>query len=236
MSDVAALADYNDLEALSILSRYRDWIISRFVPYLSGDVVEYGAGIGNVSSHLLPYAAKLDLVEPLAPLARRLSDKFAAEPRVRISQTTTEKSVSETDGGSYDAVVMVNVLEHISDDRHILGELHRVLRNGGHLCLFVPAHAWLYSKYDGIVGHHRRYKLSDLRNLVEGAGFEVVDSRYFDILGVVPWLLAMRMMGRTAISPTLGYVYDRLVVPVGRVIETFFSLPLGKNIILVARK
>jgi SAM-dependent methyltransferase len=40
--------------------------------------------------------------------------------------------------GSFDAVMFNEVLEHIPDDGRALAEAHRVLVDGGHLCIFSP--------------------------------------------------------------------------------------------------
>jgi SAM-dependent methyltransferase len=236
MSEITNLSDHNDLEALSILENYRDWIVSSFSPHLAGTAVEYGAGIGNISTHLLPHVRTLDLIEPYAPLAAKLSEKFSGDSRVRIVPISIEESVAVTASEVYDSVIMVNVLEHIADDGEIMAELHRVLRFKGVLCLFVPAHAALYSAYDRLVGHHRRYALYGLRKLVQDAGFEIIESRYFDILGVAPWWVTMKALGTTRIKPGLGLIYDRLAVPLGRRLEAIVNPPFGKNVILVARK
>ena len=56
----------------------------------------------------------------------------------------------------FDAVVMVNVLEHIQDDAACLTQLHRAIHPGGKLLLFVPAMEFLFSKLDQEFG--RTYK------------------------------------------------------------------------------
>ncbi|MEX0827742.1 MAG: methyltransferase domain-containing protein [Haliea sp.] len=229
-------ADQSDLEALSVLANYRDWIISRFAPYLRGRIVEYGAGIGSISASLVPYAEGIDLVEPFDMLFTKLSAQFDGVARVRLYQQTIAEHANSAADASYDAAVMVNVLEHIEDDCGALVELHRILLPGGTLCLFVPAHQFLYSAYDRLVGHHRRYELPELRTRVCDAGFEITHARYFDILGVPPWLLTMRLLKRTRISSGLALLYDRTAVPVGRTLESLIAPPFGKNVLLIATK
>ena len=52
------------IDALESLDNYRNWMLEEFGPYLSGEVVEIGAGSGSLSEKLLPYSTTLDLVEP----------------------------------------------------------------------------------------------------------------------------------------------------------------------------
>jgi hypothetical protein len=75
-----------------------------------------------------------------------------------------------------------------------------------------------------------------LCTMIADAGFEIVRARYFDLLGIVPWLVSMRLLGQTRIRPGLAKVYDSLAVPVGRAMESALAPPTGKNILVVARK
>jgi len=74
---------------------------------------------------------------------------------------------------SFDAVVALNVLEHIGDDRAALDQMARLLRVGGTLLLEVPAGPGLYDAYDRQLHHFRRYRMPDLVSKVESAGFSV---------------------------------------------------------------
>jgi SAM-dependent methyltransferase len=196
-----------DLQALSVLSNYRDWIVHAFRPYLFGETVEIGAGIGTFSRHLLAYVEKLELVEPSSNLVDDLSMEFSGKVNVTIVSSTVESYISAAPNGSRDSAVFVNVLEHIEDDAEVMSGLFRLLRPGGHLLIFVPALSWLFSALDSAVGHCRRYNKNGLTALMKEAGFEVVSVRYFDLL-----------------------------VPVTRALEAVISPPVGKNLVLVARK
>jgi SAM-dependent methyltransferase len=236
MNSSAAVADFHDLETLSVLTNYRSWIVSAFLPHLGARCIEYGAGIGNISEELRPHVEELHLVEPFERSFLKLSDRYRHDTGVRLTYASLESSVAATADEVFDSAVMVNVLEHIEDDLHVVREIHRVLRKHGALCLFVPAHAFLFSAYDRMVGHHRRYELATLCDRIEQAGFAVVRADYFDCLGVLPWLISMRLFGQTRIAPALAELYDTYAVPIGRRLEAVVKPPFGKNILLIARK
>jgi hypothetical protein len=62
-------------------------------------------------------------------------------------------------------------------------------------------------------------------------------ARYFDVLGVVPYYLVYKLLRQTDISGSTMWGYDRIVVPVSRVLQRVLSRPpLGKNVLLVATK
>lgn len=226
----------SDLEALANLRRYQRWIVDAFRPYLGGEAVEFGSGTGSISELLIPLVERLDLVEPSPNLGRRLDQRFAGNPAVEVHRQTLEAWVAGAPERSCDSAVLVNVLEHIEDDRAALGHLRRILRPGGHLLLMVPALKFLFSDLDVFYGHHRRYNLKELRRRVGDAGLEIVDGRYFDLAGILPWWILNTVMGKTTFNPRLMTVYDTLVVPVTRAVESVVRPPLGKNVILIARR
>jgi SAM-dependent methyltransferase len=130
----------------------------------------------------------------------------------------------------------LDVLEHIEDDREALGHLLRALKPGGKLLVFVPALQILMSKLDKIHGHLRRYHRGELIAKVRDAGGDISTCRYFDLVGVLPWLVLNRVLGSTTFNSSLVYFNDRFVVPVSRAAEQIVDLPFGKNLILVASK
>ncbi len=225
----------HDLETLAGLDNYYGWIIDTFRPHLRGRILEIGAGIGEISHRLLPFAESLDLVEPDADLARRLRERFASAS-VTVAQASLEQHLGQGGEGAWDAVVMVNVLEHVEDDAGALRGLFRALRPGGSLCLFVPALPFLFSRFDREVGHFRRYTRAALGRRIEAAGFRPLKLAYRDAPGVLPWFLLQTLAGSPRLNPTMAHLYDRAFVPVVRLIEQALPMPIGKNLIAVARK
>lgn len=225
-----------DLEVLAGMSNYHAWMMGVFASHVRGTAVEYGAGIGNISMLLAPLAKQLTLVEPSESLIDPLRQRFAGTPNVEIIGEALEPHVGRAADASFDTAVLVNVLEHIEDDRHALANLFRLLSPGGRLLLFVPAMQWLMSDLDRMHGHFRRYQKPDLVAKVASAGGQVLQCRYFDLLGVGPWLLLNKALGATTFNPTLIGIHDRYIVPVSRLIEKVVSPPFGKNLILVAAK
>ncbi len=226
-----------DLEILADMPNYYRWIMKPFYPYLGKRVVEYGAGRGTISNLLASRVGDLELVEPSANLVTVLGQRFADQRRVRISDQSLEAHASQTPDHTVETVVMVNVLEHVEGDAKAVTELYRILKTGGHLCVFVPAMTWLFSDLDRRVGHYRSYQKLGLSKIIEEAGFEIVTIRYMDLIGTFPWWLLHRMLKRTDFgSPAIATVYDRIFVPLNRLIEAIMPLPFGKNILLIARK
>jgi len=77
-----------------------------------------------------------------------------------------------------DAVGFFDVIEHLSDDYSALKHAVAQLKPGGHLIVTVPAIQGLWSDFDDLLGHKRRYSASDLRGLFGRLGLESVALRY----------------------------------------------------------
>jgi hypothetical protein len=108
---------------------------------------------------------------------------------------------------------------------------------GGHVLVFGPAMGWLYSDLDYNAGHYRRYTVASLRRAAVEAGLEIVQIKYLDMLGVLPYWLVYRVMRRQSISGSSMWAYDKVLVPLSRFLQWILPRPpLGKNVIMVARK
>lgn len=234
--DKTVIYEGADLEALATLHHYQRWIVDSFQPFLSGRAIEFGAGIGNISTLIRSHVASLDLVEPSANLVAPLQQRFAGDDGIAIYGEPLETRLPATGDETYHTVILVNVLEHIEDDVGALNEFCRILKPGGHLLLFVPALKFLYSDLDKMVGHFRRYQKPELNERVTNAGFEIIRSRYFDTIGVFPWWFLNTVLGMTGFNPTLVGIYDAVFAPLSRGLESLSPPPFGKNILLAARR
>ena len=89
-----------------------------------------------------------------------------------------------------DLVTCLDVLEHLRHPDRLLAALRRATKGrDGLLIVTVPALPALWSFWDELAGHHRRYTAASLRALLEGAGWHAVDCRYFFHAAVAPlWL------------------------------------------------
>ncbi len=84
--------------------------------------------------------------------------------------------------GSLDAVVALNVLEHVPEDRAVLQQIRRVLRPGGVAVLVVPFNQRLYDFYDRLLEHERRYARRELARKAEAAGLHVTRDTFVGCL------------------------------------------------------
>ena len=193
--------------------------------------------MGTITRRLLDADPDLSIValEPAGNVFGDLASVAALTPRVSAAQQTLREYLAGSPE-PFDAVVYLNVLEHVEDDAGELRLAASALRPGGALLVFGPALEWLYSELDYKAGRYRRYSLRRLHQLARAAGFEILSLRYVDVVGVLPYLVAYRLLRRPSISGSTLWGYDRLLVPVSRLLQRAVPRPpLGKNVVMVAR-
>lgn len=224
-----------ELEAFESAGNYTTWAVSGMQPWIQGSVCEVGAGLGHVTRVLLGLnPRRLVALEPDPQLHARLQTSFVAHTNLTLFHGTLS-DYAVLNNEPMDAVLYVNVLEHIEEDVAELELCHSRLRPGGALLVFVPALQALFSEYDRKVGHFRRYAMPELRRKVESSGFRVLKLRYFDMPGALVWWFACKCFKQRPRAGTMG-LYDRWVVPVTRALERRCTPPFGKNLQLVAIK
>ncbi len=221
------------LDSLRSAVNYQDWIFGMFEPYLGDHVLEVGAGHGDFTEQLLSSGRKVTALELSARCVTLLNERFAGRGGLDIVAGDAQ-ALEPT--AQHDSALLVNVLEHIDDDLRALEQLRTTLRPGGHLLVFVPAFDGLYSDYDRMIGHRRRYRRSHLVMLADRAGFEVVDSRYVNSVGAFVWWLFARRFRRIPTSETLVKIYDKVAVPPLRKAESKRPPRVGQSVLLVARR
>lgn len=227
-----------DLEAMSFAVNYHRWILSIFEPYLGARVVEVGAGTGSFSELLLERRLEsLSLVEPSKAMYQQLCERVAESQNVTTYNDIFENVAEEIRLAERpDSIIYVNVLEHIADDVHELSVINKTLDAGGRIFTFVPALRWLHGSYDRQINHFRRYTRTELEKKCVAAGFKVIESRYFDLFGVLPWWVKYKVLQSNNMEPGAVRFYDQRVVPIAKVLESTLSPPLGKNVLLIGEK
>jgi len=227
-----------EFEALRLATNYRHALLREFEPYLTGDVIEVGAGIGQFTELLLQSkkVTRVTAIEPDASFCQQLQQRLAPNrPSSCIVLNGTVSAVAP--GTSCDAIVSVNVLEHIEDDAGELSGYARLLKERrGALCLFVPARPEIYAPIDKDFGHFRRYTKAGLRQKLQQAGLKIERLHYFNFIGYFGWWFNFCFLRQRSFSESSVRLFDRIIFPIGHAVESrLFRPPFGQSLLTVAR-
>ena len=145
--------------------------------------------------------------------------------------------------GTFDLVTALDVVEHLDDDVAGLKEFRRVLKPDGRILLFVPTFMFLWGVQDDVSHHRRRYRLPELREAVERAGFTVERTTYANITFFLPILLGRKLMSITGLRtesenninvPALNGVFGSIFGAESAALR-YLNLPFGVSGLCVAR-
>src|SRR5436309_11040538 len=148
-----------------------------------------GTGVGLEACGRDGVSCVIDFAGAALPYSRR---RDSALPLVQASLVCLPFG-----SGALDAVLALDVLEHLDDDGVALREIRRVLRPGGVALLNVPAFASLWSEKDAANHHRRRYTRRTLRHAVEEAGLRVERLTYTNAT-LFPAIWCIRQIQRRA--------------------------------------
>jgi SAM-dependent methyltransferase len=191
-------------------------LIARKVrPPAHAQILEIGCATGH-NLEMLARFGDVDAVE-LDAAARTIATQRLGRPvaEARLPQLA---GVPER---SYDVVALLDVLEHVEEDRAALESVARRLKPGGALLLTVPAFPWLWSVHDELNHHKRRYTKRSLRAVIGEAGLRADFMGYFNSI-LFPVAVTRRQIGR--LTGKLDSDDNMPSRPVNAVLQAVFGL------------
>lgn len=223
----------NELELFAHARNWKRYWSSVFSRYLQGDVLEVGAGLG-VNTGSLYNSRGVSRWVALEP-DQRLFDQLrnanlqGVEARLGTLDHVGDKEL-------FDAILYIDVLEHIADDSAEVRRAAEHLKPGGRLLVLAPAHPKLYSQFDSAIGHYRRYTRRSLKAVGERvASLELERLWYLDSCGLLA-SASNRLLLRQSL-PTLAQIlfWDRFLVPCSRLLDPLLLRRCGKSVAAVWR-
>jgi len=234
--ETPAQIDYigEELELFKRAENWKRYVASRLLPFLSGDLLEVGAGIGaNTRYFDRPELTRFVSLEPDGRLCEEYLREQAAgriPSRCELIQGTLE---TLSRGERFDTIVYIDVLEHIEDDQAEFARAYERLRPDGRLCILCPAHNYFYSPFDRAIGHFRRYDKRMFRALSER---QPVRLEYLDSVGMLASAANKLLLRQSYPNEQQIRVWDQLFVRTSRLVDPLLLHALGKSILGVWQK
>lgn len=219
---------------LDLFAEVRNWKAywsSLLRPFITGDVLEVGAGIGSNTAYLDPGSrGRWVCLEPDAQLVERMKDNLAREGSLVRYEVNAGKTESLEPVPQFDTVVYIDVLEHIENDREELEHAAALLRPGGRVIVLSPAHQWLFTPFDAAIGHYRRYNRAQLRAITPPA-LRIEKLIDLDAAGLLLSVANRVLLRQSMPTKSQLQIWDRWVIPVSRVADRCLFHRAGKSII-----
>jgi len=222
---------------------------------ISIDVYSRDCGIAALKDRIAPDASILELgsssgfmlneMRKAFPHSTITGSDFLPDVVARLRSSSSEKitTIDITSNNlpdkSYDAVVALNVFEHINEHEKAAREVLRILKPGGIFYMEVPGGPGLYDSYDASLMHFRRYTRKSARNLLQESGFKIIEQSAIGFLAY-PGFWATKKMNRMRFGIALNEELVRrsihesaeshllsASIKIEKKLRKFFRFPIG---------
>jgi SAM-dependent methyltransferase len=145
----------------------------------------------------------------------------------------------------FDLTGAFDVIEHIADDEAVLRGMRGATQAGGGIIIAVPQHPWMWSRFDDVALHQRRYRRGELEAKLRRNGFEILFSSSFTAV-LLPLMIMSRLKGRDKdnsdsidsefnLNPYINRVFTAVLRAEVRLALAGFSWPAGGSRVVVGR-
>lgn len=237
------ISDVTGLETLQVIAKadkFNKWMYQTIRPYFKGEILEIGSGIGNISKHVIQDNLPITLSDYNPEYCTLLKKKYTSCSNVReiISIDLQDNDFFEkyiSLKNKFDTIFLLNVIEHLPDDGKALEFCSFLLKKNGHLIVLAPAYQALFCTIDKELGHFRRYTAKGIKNVLKKKSLVILDSKYFNILGIAGWMLFGKLFKHRSIRENEMNFYNKLV-PLAKILDTIFLKKIGLSLIIVAQR
>jgi SAM-dependent methyltransferase len=229
LSEQAFAYPGKELETFSQARNWRSYWTTALRPYIAGDVLEVGAGIGANTAHINHSQVRsIHCLEPDPELAAQLRSAVRETQGITVSIGT----ICTLAGRLFDTILYIDVLEHVEDDKLELARAVRLLTPDGRLIVLAPAYQALYSPFDEAIGHFRRY---DRRSLIACSppSCRLERANYLDCVGLIASGLNKAVLKQSVPAFWQMMLWDKFMIPVSKVLDPLLGYHLGKSVVAV---
>jgi len=168
------------------------------------DILDIGCGTGKLMEELSRYGNVYGI-----DTSGKALNYCKKRGLVNVYKCELGKQKLPFKSDKFSIVTCLDVIEHIEDENDVLLEINRVLKPGGHLVITVPAYQFLFSYWDQLLHHKRRYTTRNLKHQTDKVDLSTIKLSYFN-----SFLLPPAVVFRTVKSATKKKTSDFVNLPV----------------------
>jgi len=225
-----------ELELFAQARNWKTYWSNKIRPHLGKTVLEVGAGLGTNTPYLLgPQQERWLCLEPDGALTAQIPATLANHPQCGIVKTRTGFLNHLPTDETFDTILYIDVLEHIEDDH---GELRLALAHlapKGKIVVLSPAYPSLYTDFDRVLGHYRRYTRKSMRDCTP-AGSSLIEMYALDSFGLMATVANKLLLHQSMPTSKQILFWDRVLVPISLWTDPVIAYSLGKSLIGVWQK
>jgi|694.fasta_scaffold19047_3 2-polyprenyl-3-methyl-5-hydroxy-6-metoxy-1,4-benzoquinol methylase len=229
----------SELEMFSLATNWKNYWLKSFNLTPKKNVLEVGGGIGsNIYFIAKKSTENYILIEPDKTnyeIIKQKASRYLMNSRIKVFNGNIHDFFSYKKI-LFDYIFYIDVLEHIEDDKNEICKALAYLELEGILCLILPAHSYLFSKFDLSVGHFRRYNKQDIQELIP-EGYIIREMKYLDSVGYFFSLINKVMLNKSNPSKYEILIWDKIFIPLSKIIDKIIFHKIGKSLMLkIGRK
>ncbi len=228
------------LEVVAEANNFNLWMYNTILPYCSGEILEIGSGIGNISDYFLKNNYSITLSDIRDNYCNVLRKKHSSNPYLKDVVNidiidpefdTKHAKLFET----FDTIYALNIVEHVKDDKLAIANCKKLLKTNGNLIILVPAYQKLYNVFDKELEHYRRYNQKSLNKLYDDNNFEIIHQQYFNFIGIFGWWFSGSILKKKTIPGGQMKLYNSLV-GIFKIIDKVIFNKMGLSVITIGKK
>lgn len=225
-----------ELELFAQAINWKKYWSSKLRPFITGYVIEVGAGLGSSTKFLHPEAHPRWLcLDPDPRLASHLARRVTASAIPQCCETKCGVLDDLPAEELADTILYIDVLEHIKNDESEMRAATAHLKSGGRIIVLSPAFNWLYSPFDRAIGHYRRYTRKDAERLTVPP-LSLKQIFFLDSVGLFASLANCLLLRASSPSSRQISMWDRIMVPISVLTDRLFSSMFGRTIVMIWEK
>ena len=226
----------DELEVFERACSWKSYYASFVKPYLQNTVLEIGAGLGGTTSILCDGRQKeWTCLEPDKKLAKAIRQKIEINEIPRCCNVITGTIADIPKTKYYNAIIYIDVIEHIENDLKELQLASKHLMKNGSLIIMAPAHNWLYSPFDKAISHYRRYNIKSLKAIAPN-NLRPERIVYLDSVGLLVSCANKFFLKQSNPQKEQIAFWDNIIIPLSKIFDRIFFNALGKSVLGIWRR